>query len=91
MFFKNKIYTKISIANEVFKTGTLKNCVADYEKYWKKTGWKLDIENEDVFMIYDYEIHLNEGDYYNYVWKVTYKSFNHEENCCHYYYCIEYA
>ena len=55
--------TKFKIGNEIFLEGTLPECYHFYEKHYKEHGWQLDKENEEVFMIFDKEINLKEGDW----------------------------
>lgn len=54
--------TKFSVSRIVFSEGPLDKCYEDYEKHYKKYGWQLSKEEEDVFMIIDRGINLNEGD-----------------------------
>lgn len=56
--------TRFSINNEIFGRTDLR--LADmykyYERFYKKYGFILDKMNESVYMDFDREIHLNEGD-----------------------------
>lgn len=55
--------TKFTIIKDVFlHNRTINQCYEHYDKYYKKDGWQLDKESEEVFMMFDREIHLNEGD-----------------------------
>ena len=55
--------TKFSIANQIFLgKGTLEEMYQDYENEFRKQGFVLDKQSEDVYKIFDKEIHLNEGD-----------------------------
>lgn len=56
--------TKFNISDSVFDQGfsTLEECFDFYEKYYKPQGYLLDKEREEVYKIFDNEIHLKEGD-----------------------------
>lgn len=55
--------TRFSIAYEVFLgEGTLEDMYKYYEDVYKKHGFILDKEREDVYKEFNNEIHLNEGD-----------------------------
>ena len=55
--------TKFSITNQIFLgKGTLEEMYQDYENEFRKQGFVLDKQSEDVYKIFDKEIHLNEGD-----------------------------
>ena len=54
--------TKFIINSEIFSEGTLEECYENYENWYKKHGWQINKEDEEVFMIIDKEINLNEGD-----------------------------
>ena len=55
--------TKFTINQEVFlDNGTIDECYEYYEKNLKKHGFLLNKEIEEVYKIFDKEIHLNEGD-----------------------------
>jgi len=85
---KNKIKTKISVANEVWgDRDSREEFIIQYEKYFKKSGYLLDEDLDDVYKIIDKEIHLNEGDYFDNIYKVVYKNYDSNENC--YYYSLE--
>lgn len=58
--------TKFTISGEVFLSyPQLEDCYKHYEDYYKKDGWQLDKEYQEVFIIIDKEIILNEGDRVN--------------------------
>ena len=55
--------TRFLINNEVFlDNGTLEECYKYYEKYYKPKGFILNKESQDVYIEFDREIQLNEGD-----------------------------
>ena len=55
--------TKFEISSEIFLTnGGLEKCYEFYEKYYKKYGFILDKENEEVYIIFDEQFDFNEGD-----------------------------
>ena len=58
--------TKFTINREIFlRDGTLNDMFAHYEECYKEEGWKINKEEEEVYMIFDNEINLNEGDRVN--------------------------
>ena len=58
--------TKFTINEEVFTdNGDLSQCYEYYEKHYQNLGFILDKEHEDVYIVFDKEIQLNEGDRIN--------------------------
>jgi len=55
--------TKFTINKEIFlDNGTLTECFELYENHYKQLGFILDKEEETVYMMFNKEIQLNEGD-----------------------------
>jgi len=58
--------TKFNINDEIFLDNeyipTLEAAYSYYENHYKKLGYILDKNSEDVYIIFDKEINLNEGD-----------------------------
>ena len=55
--------TKFSIGFLVFTSARTKDeCVKIYKSDYKKWGWKINIDKEDVYVMVNREINLNEGD-----------------------------
>lgn len=55
--------TRFNIYPELFLSHmSLEEIYQYYEDYYKKSGFVLDKETEDVYKDFDREIHLNEGD-----------------------------
>jgi hypothetical protein len=53
--------TKFTINREIFST-TKEDGYSRYEMFYKEEGWELCKDKEEVFMIFNKEINLNEGD-----------------------------
>ena len=52
--------TRFEINREIFyDNGSIDNCYKYYEKHYKKDGWILDKETENVYMDFNREIYLN--------------------------------
>jgi|TARA_R110000787_G_scaffold278819_1_gene388721 hypothetical protein len=55
--------TKFEINSEIFlNNGGLEKCYEYYEKHYKKDGFLLDKEHEEVYIIFDEQFNFNEGD-----------------------------
>ena len=55
--------TRFEVSQDVFiGNGSLKKCYKYYEDVYKKHGFILDKQTEDVYKIYDKEFNLSEGD-----------------------------
>ena len=55
--------TKFEISPEIFNgNGSTEECIKYYNEYYKGKGLVLDKYEEEVYKIYDKEIHLIEGD-----------------------------
>ena len=58
--------TKFTINKEIFWEHTLlKDAYKEYEEDYREHGWILNKGDEEVYMIFDKEINLNEGDRVN--------------------------
>ena len=66
----------------------IENCYKYYEKYYKKNGFILDKENEEVYIMFGEQFNFNEGDsleLYDELMIVKWKSTNINDRVITYY------
>jgi len=81
--------TKFEISHIVFmQDEVIENCYKYYEKYYKKNGFILDKENEEVYIMFGEQFNFNEGDsleLYDELMIVKWKSTNINDRVITYY------
>ena len=54
--------TKFDVSDSIFGTVGIEKCFDYYNKHYKERGFIFDKENQEVYKIFNKEIHLKEGD-----------------------------